>query len=179
MRKYGIPAALCVFTLLTFLVPGCGSAGRGDHGELYPPVPMTMVLPYVEAVHFPSEIHAGRWFTVHLDLSCEQFPDALRSPARPFLNLDQTYVGGEPGYYERVGVVLYRDPAQIDTTGPVHSTVSFDVMGLKAGQHKLDYIAARTRSEGGMQIQVDKGSFIWLYRDPVPFFQQVPFTVLP
>jgi hypothetical protein len=30
-----------------------------------------------------------------------------------------------------------------------------------------------------MQIQVVKGSLCWLYADPVPFFQQVPFTVLP
>jgi len=173
------PLILFAFLLLACSLPGCFPGASNPPMHYPPPVPITVVLPYVESVHFPPEIHASQWFTIEFELSCQQFPDALRSPARPFPNLDQTYVGGGPGYYERVGVALYRDPAQINTTAPVHSTVSFDVMGLEEGQHKLDYIAARTRSEGGMQIQVVKGSLCWLYADPVPFFQQVPFTVLP
>jgi len=179
MRKNDTLATLYGFLLLTCLIPGCGGTSREDHGEIYPPVPITVVLPYVEAVHFPSEIHAGQPFTIEFDLSCEQFPNALRSPARPFPDLDQTYEGGEQGFYKFVGVVLYRDPAQVDTTGPEHSTVSFDIMGLGAGEHILEFIAARTRSEGGMQIQVNKGSLAWLYADPVPFWHSVPFTVLP
>jgi hypothetical protein len=166
-------------TLAVVFIQGCGGTGRTDHGEIYPPVPITVVLPYVESVDFSSEIHAGQPFTIVFELSCEQFPEALRSPARPFPNLDQMYVGYEQGSYHYVGVVLFRDPAQINATEPLRTKVRFDVIGLSAGEHILGFYAARTRSEGGMQIQVNKGSLAWLYADPVPYWQNVQFTVLP
>jgi len=179
MHKNTKAPILFAILLLSCSLPGCFRGSSNPPMYYPPPVPLTLALPYVEEVHFPSEIHAGQWFTIEFDLSCEQLPNALRSPARPFPNLDQTYVGYEQGSYHYVGVVLYRDPGQIDNTGPVHSTVKFDVMGLSAGDHILEFYAARSRSEGGMQFQVDKGSFIWLGGDPGPFFHQVPFTVLP
>jgi hypothetical protein len=138
-----------------------------------------VAIPYVEAVHFPAEIHARQSFTVEFELSCAQSPEALRSPARPFAPSDLTYDNDELEPFHYVAVVLYRDVTQINASDPPRSKITFDIMGLSPGPHSVSFFAARTRSEGGMQIQIERKTLYWLNQDPWPFRQEIPFTVLP
>lgn len=168
---------LCAFVVLPAAIAGC--TGGNPPIDYPPPVPITVALPYVEAVQFPSEIHAGQPFTIEFELSCQQFPDALRSPARPFAPSDLGYGPNELEAFHYVWVVLHRDAMQINATEPLRTKVSFDIRGLSAGEHSVGFLAARTRGEGGMQIQVDRLTWLWLGRDQSVFGHGVPFTVLP
>jgi len=113
-------------------------------------------MPYVEAVHFPTEIHAGQPFAIEFDLSCVQFPNALRSPARPFPDVDLKY--NDSNWPVSLGVLLWRDVTYADGGGPLTTTVSFAVVGLAAGVHRLTYYAAATREDGGKIVQMDRFS---------------------
>jgi len=164
--------------LAVVLIQSCGGGGWVDPPE-HPIQPITVALPYVEAVHFPSEIHAWQPFTIEFELSCEQFPDALRSPARPFPGDDLAYEGNEREWYHFVGVVLLRDVTQINAAEPPHASVLFEIRGLSAGEHSVRFVSAQTRSEGGRQIQVDRLTWVWMGQDEWPFLHEVTFMVQP
>jgi len=120
-----------------------------------PPVqPITVAMPYVEAVHFPAEIHAGQPFAIEFDLSCVQFPNALRSPARPFPDVDLRY--NDSNGPVSLGVLPWRDITYADSGNPLTTTVSLPIHGLAAGVHRLSYYAAATREDGGKIVQMDR-----------------------
>lgn len=178
MSRYRWILAICGAIAFTGPLPGCQS-GSNPPGAYPPPVPITVALPYVEAVHFPSEVHAWQPFTIEFELSCAQYPDALRSLARPFAPSDLRYDNNELEPFHFVAVMLYRDVAQISEADPPLSKITFDIMGLSPGDHNISFFAARTRGEGGMQIQIEQTALYWLNQDPWPFRQEIPFTVLP
>ena len=161
--------------LASVLAGGCGGGGVPP---LPPPQPITVALPYVEAVHVPAEIHAGQPFAIVFDLSCEQSPNALWTPSRPFAPDDLLFAPSSASPHS-ICVVLYRDLAQINAEAPVASHVSFSIPGLSAGEHRLSYLTARTRQEGGLQMRVDRVTWMWLGQGPYPSSQYIELTVLP
>jgi hypothetical protein len=165
--------------LAVVLIQSCRAGGGWVDPPFHPIQPFTVALPYVEAVHFPFEIHAWRPFTIELELSCAQFPDALRSPARPFPDRDLVYGGNEEEPDHFVGMLLYRDVTQINQAEPQRSRIVFDIRGLSAGQHSVSFVATRTRTQGGMLIQLDGLTWQWLGGDLGPIGYEILFTVLP
>jgi hypothetical protein len=158
---------------------GCSRVAIAPLLQYPPQQPITVALPYVEAVHIPAEIHAGQPFAIEFELSCEQFPDALRTPARPFAPTDLAYDYSElyPSHF--LSLVLYRDVSQIAAAQPLRTQVSFDISGLNAGEQNLSFGAARNRSEGGMQVLVDRSSWFPVGWSQAPFDHVITFTVLP
>jgi len=154
--------------------PGCG-VGTAPIVP-YPLQRITVAMPYVEAVHFPMGIHAGQRFAIEFDLSCVQFPNALRSPARPFPDVDLRYddSNGPMALY----LYLWRDVTYADNGGPLTTTVSLPIEGLVAGVHRLSYTAAATREDGGKLVQINRydGTPMEINQ---PEFHELTFTVLP
>jgi hypothetical protein len=146
--------------------------------------PITVALPYVEAVHFPAEIHAGQAFDIQFDVSCMQNPNALRIPARPFSGSDLRYsmhsIGDSVVDDYSIACILYRDLASVSSTNPIVSSVSFNVKGLSAGQHRLHFMSASTHDEGGRELSVNKRDWTWVGEEmTAPYIHNQEFTVLP
>jgi hypothetical protein len=146
--------------------------------------PITIALPYVEAVNFPAEIHAGQAFDIQFQVSCVQNPDSLRIPARPFSGSDLRYtmhsVGDIVVNDYSIACILYRDLAQVAISSPIVSSVSFNVKGLSAGQHRLHFMSASTHDEGGRELIVNKRDWTWVGVEmSAPYIHNQEFTVLP
>lgn len=168
----------------TLLSQGCGNGtltAGPEPGIIIDPI--TIALPYVEGVHLPADIHAGQPFTVSFEMSCEQNPNALRTPARPFqddISYGSQIISGVTVEGYSVGFNLYRDMSQSDTSNAIVTTIEFDVQGLSAGQHKLLFTAARTRAEGGKEIIINKRDGSWKSEEKtVDYIHNQEFTVLP
>jgi hypothetical protein len=157
MLKLNLILAYYMYIALLAGITGCESTGYGDWGPASDVI--TVALPYVEAVHIPSEIHTGQSFTITVDISCDSNPGAMRSPARPFPTADNR----TSGHYSADGKLVYttvikpyRDLTQVSSSLPVVSSVVYDFESFPAGEHKLYYISALTRGQGGLSISYDR-----------------------
>jgi hypothetical protein len=170
-----LPAAFAVALLV---LQGCNTTGGPGPEPFVEILPIIVALPFVEAVHFPAEIHAWQPFTVEFELSCAQNPDALRTPARPF-DGDVPYYSYRIGERRDLTLNVYRDVSQISSSNPTISHVTFELHPLIAGQYKLSYYSALTREEGGRQVTADRLSGRLMGEDETLYRRHVDFTVLP
>jgi hypothetical protein len=158
-----VRAYICIVYISLILLAagnaaGCTASGGGT--DKFPvPVLATVALPYVEAVHLPTEIHAGQAFTVTVDLSCDLNPAVLRSPAHPISRdhfIDSYYNITAQGRVDTYFAVIrpLRDPAQMSNSLPVVTSIAYTFDALPAGVHTLYYLSSPTCEQGGMSVQV-------------------------
>ena len=182
MYKHTLIIGYFINLLLTGGICGCTALG-GQSDPLQLPDPITVALPYVEAVHFPAEIHAGQAFSIIVDLSSAANPLALRSPERPFPLADHgsyaaTFPGGIAEFYTVV-IKPFRDPAQASNSLPVQASVTYDFDPIPAGEYTLRCYSAASREQGGMNITFDRQILDWGVYSPTDHYQTFAFTVLP
>lgn len=170
MLKHNKTIACCLSLMIM-----CGVAGCDTESGMYatPSDLITVALPYVEAVHLPAAIHAGQPFSVTIDLSCAINPLALRSPERPFSQVD--HANGA----KSVTVKPFRDLTQASSSLPVHSSVVYDFGPLPVGGCTFYYLTAATREQGGMNVLYDRRSGVEMNFDAITYYKTLEFTVLP
>jgi hypothetical protein len=165
--------------LLVLSAAGCDSSSYGS--PMPGPDLITVSLPYVEAVHFPAEVHAGQPFAITLDISSDLNPLALHSPARPFPDTD-LWAGGQ--YNTPGGIVYstvirpYRDLTQASSSLPVVASVTYELDHYPAGVQELYYYSAGSREQGGVNISYDRRTQA-AYEDISAYSKSIEFTVLP
>jgi hypothetical protein len=182
MRYFTLIFIGCASLWLMASIAGCMASGGGT--DKFPtPDPITVALPYVEAVHLPAEIRAGQPFSITVDLSSVMDPDALRYPAWPanqnhWTARDPVVEDGQTVYKYYAEFWPYRDLTQASATAPVQSSVTYTFDALPAGAHKLIYYSAPTQEQGGMGVRFDKLTHNQL--DSIPSSSKtMEFTVLP
>jgi hypothetical protein len=178
MYKHTMLISCCVLLLLLTGFAACDTTtNTSPWGG---PDLITVALPYVEAVHFPVEVHAGQPFVVTIDISSDLNPLALRSPARPFPTAD--FRGGQ--YYTPGGLPYsmvikpFRDLTQASASLPVITSVTYDLDPIPAGTYKLYYLGAASREQGGVNIAFDRQTQSEMI-DASKYIKTLEFTVLP
>jgi hypothetical protein len=183
MRNFTLGLVCCIPLLLMCGIAGCISSGASGTDKIYPPDPITVALPFVEAIHIPTEIHAGQPFTITVDFSSALNPTALRCPVWPpnrknWVARDLNVEGGQTVYKYYAEFWPYRDLTQASGNLPAQTSVAYNFEQLPAGVHTLRYFSAPSHEQGGMNIQFDRNTGSEIGFSPGTGMS-MEFTVLP
>jgi hypothetical protein len=169
-----------VSLLLMASLAGC-QAGDSHTDRVPVPDPINVALPFVEAVHIPAQIHAGQPFSITLDISCDLNPLALRSPERPFPaedHWDGAQYNSTGGLEYSATLKPFRDLTQASDSLPVQASVTYDLGPFPTGGHKLFYLSAAAREQGGTIVHYDRQQHGEM-EDVSGYYREVEFKVLP
>jgi hypothetical protein len=169
-------SALCGLALLCVLT-GCQGSLREQVDPGTPAPTVAVRVPFVEAVRFPTNIHAGDVFTIEMDISADQAPECLRTPEHPFPELEIRH-WIQPPYAGWLMVGPWRLADPVTGASPV-STIHYRISFSDPGTYLWEYETADTRANGGVAAQLQRGELTSASRPASVVTRKAEFTVLP